>query len=72
MESAVGTSCGLSLSSSTFRSLGPTRRASGIRVVYFNPTETKLWLLIIYTKAKFDNLPTAFLAQLRQEIEDAN
>ena len=46
-------------------------KRGGVRVVYFNPTETKLWLLIVYTKAKFDNLPTAFLAQLRQEIEDA-
>jgi hypothetical protein len=46
-------------------------KRGGVRVIYFNPTETKLWLLIVYTKAKFDNLPTAFFAQLRQEIEDA-
>jgi hypothetical protein len=46
-------------------------KRGGVRVIYFNPTETKLWLLIVYTKAKFDNLPAAFFAQLRQEIENA-
>jgi len=30
-----------------------------------------VWLLIVYTKAKFDNLPTTFLVQLRKEVEDA-
>ena len=28
-------------------------------------------LLMVYTKAKFDNLPTGFLNQLRKEFEDA-
>jgi hypothetical protein len=28
-----------------------------------------LWLLIAYAKAKFDNLPTAFLAQLKEVID---
>ena len=46
-------------------------KRGGTRVVYFNPTETMLWLLIVYTKSKFDNLPRSFLAQLRQEIENA-
>ena len=46
-------------------------KRGGTRVVYFNPTETTLWLLIVYTKSKFDNLPRSFLAQLRQEIENA-
>lgn len=30
-----------------------------------------IWLLIAYTKAKFDNLPTEFLAELKQGVEDA-
>ena len=46
-------------------------KRGGARVIYFNPSETTLWLLIVYTKSKFDNLPGAFLAKLRQEIEDA-
>lgn len=29
-----------------------------------------IWLLIAYTKAKFDNLPTALLKQLKEEISD--
>jgi hypothetical protein len=28
------------------------------------------WLLIADTKAKFDNLPTAFLNQLKEEISN--
>jgi hypothetical protein len=28
-------------------------------------------VLIVYTKAKFDNLPAEFLAQLKQGVEDA-
>ena len=46
-------------------------KRGGARVIYFNPSETTLWLLIVYTKSKFDNLPGVFLAKLRQEIEDA-
>ena len=46
-------------------------KRGGARVIYFNPSETTLWLLIVYTKSKFDNLPAAFLAKLRQEIQDA-
>ena len=32
--------------------------------------EGQIWLLIAYTKAKFDNLPTAFLKQLKEAITD--
>ena len=46
-------------------------KRGGARVVYFNPTEEVIWLLIVYTKAKFDNLPTSFLAQMRKAVEDA-
>jgi len=28
-------------------------------------------LLIVYKKAKFDNLPTSFIVQLKQGVEDA-
>jgi hypothetical protein len=30
-----------------------------------------VWLLIVYAKAKFDNSPASFLAQLKKGVEDA-
>jgi mRNA-degrading endonuclease RelE of RelBE toxin-antitoxin system len=46
-------------------------KRGGARIVYFLEHEHTVWLLIVYTKAKFDNLPTAFLADLKKGIEDA-
>ena len=46
-------------------------KRGGARVVYFVVRDEVGWLLIVYTKAKFDTLPTSFLAQLRQGVEDA-
>jgi hypothetical protein len=46
-------------------------KRGGARVVYFNVDDDTIWLLIVYKKAKFDNLPTSFLVQLKQGIEDA-
>lgn len=40
-------------------------------MIYFIGRDGTIWLLIVYTKAKFDNLPTSFLAELKREIEDA-
>ena len=46
-------------------------KRGGTRVIYYNTlSEGSIWLLIAYTKAKFDNLPTAFLKQLKEEISD--
>ncbi len=44
-------------------------KRGGSRVIYFNELEGRIWLLIVYAKAKFDDLPVAFLAQLKQEVE---
>ena len=45
-------------------------KRGGARAVYYNLVEDGcIWLLIAYTKAKFDDLPTTFLNPLRQEIE---
>jgi len=44
-------------------------KRGGARVVYFNEFEGCIWLLIVYVKAKFDNLPASFLARLRYEVE---
>lgn len=44
-------------------------KRGGARVIYYNAnSEEAIWLLIAYAKAKFDNLPTAFLAQLKEVI----
>lgn len=46
-------------------------KRGGTRVIYDNTlSEGSIWLLIAYTKAKFDNLPAAFLRQLKEEISD--
>lgn len=46
-------------------------KRGGARVIYFNANTETIWLLIAYKKAKFDNLPTSFLAELKQGVEDA-
>jgi hypothetical protein len=47
-------------------------KRGGARVVYFNQlAHGVIALLIVYTKAKFDNLPTEFLLRLKQEFDDA-
>jgi len=37
-------------------------KRGGARVVYFNEFEGRIWLLIVYAKSKFDNLPVEFWA----------
>jgi hypothetical protein len=45
-------------------------KRGGARVIYYNVLDDgQIWLLIAYTKAKFDNLPVSFLNQLREEID---
>ena len=46
-------------------------KRGGARVVYFLAVNEVVWLLIVYTKSKFDNLPTSFLVQLKKGVEDA-
>lgn len=46
-------------------------KRGGARVIYFLAEDATIWLLIVYTKAKFDNLPTAFLEQLKKGVRDA-
>ena len=46
-------------------------KSGGARIIYFLHSDDTIWLLIVYTKAKFDNLPTSFLAQLRKAVQDA-
>ena len=45
-------------------------KRGGARVIYFNEIEGSIWLLIVYAKSKFDNLPAEFLAQLKSEVEN--
>jgi hypothetical protein len=45
-------------------------KRGGTRVIYYNVLDQgRIWLLIMYAKAKFDNLPAAFLNRLREEVE---
>lgn len=48
-----------------------TGKRGGARVIYFLATDGAVWLLIVYSKAKFDNLPASFLSQLKKGVEDA-
>jgi hypothetical protein len=46
-------------------------KSGGARIIYFLQATDTIWLLIVYKKAKFDNLPTSFIAQLRKAVQDA-
>ena len=46
-------------------------KQGGARIIYFLAVDTTVWLLIVYKKAKFDNLPTDFVAALKKGVEDA-
>ncbi|HUG21443.1 transcriptional regulator [Piscinibacter sp.] len=48
-----------------------TGKRGGARVIYFLAEDTTVWLLIVYTKSKFDSLATAFLEQLKKGVQDA-
>ncbi len=46
-------------------------KQGGTRVIYYNMlADGCIWLLIAYTKARFDNLPAAFLKQLKEELSN--
>lgn len=46
-------------------------KRGGARVIYYNQLDDgRVYLLIVYTKAKLDNLPAAFLNQLREEVQN--
>lgn len=46
-------------------------KRGGARVIYYNRLgDGNIWLLMVYTKAKFDNLPIAILQTLREEVDD--
>ena len=47
-------------------------KRGGARVIYFLAPDGTVWLLIVYSKAKFDDLPASFLAQLKREVEHAS
>jgi hypothetical protein len=46
-------------------------KRGGARVIYFNVMKQgTIWLLMVYTKAKFDNLPLSILKELKNEIDE--
>ena len=45
-------------------------KRGGVRVIYYNTLgHGQVWLLIVYAKSKFDNLPVSLLRQLREELD---
>ena len=51
-------------------SRGGMGKRGGARVIYFNEFQGRIWLLIVYAKAKYDNLPAEFLARLKNEVSN--
>ena len=46
-------------------------KRGGARVIYYNQlADGVIALLMVYTKTKFDNLPTDFLLELKKEFEN--
>jgi len=46
-------------------------KRGGARVIYFNVMKQgTIWLLMIYTKSMFENLPLSILKELKNEIEE--
>ena len=46
-------------------------KRGGARVIYYNQLANgTIALLMVYAKAKFDNLPTEFLVRLKKEFDD--
>lgn len=46
-------------------------KSGGMRVItYYIKPDGEIWLLMAYTKAKFDNLPADFLVALKKELFD--
>jgi hypothetical protein len=46
-------------------------KRGGARVIYFNVMKQgTIWLLMAYTKSKYDNLPLSVLKELKNEIEE--
>lgn len=44
-------------------------KRGGARVIYYNAEESQaIWLLIAYTKSKFDNLPASTLSKLKEAM----
>ena len=44
-------------------------KSGGTRVIYYNMLDDgEIWLLIAYTKSRFDNLPTNVLLKLKELI----
>lgn len=49
---------------------GDIGKRSGCRVIYFNKLEKEvIYLLLVYAKAKNENIPAQILKQLREELE---
>lgn len=43
-------------------------KRGGVRVIYFLEQDGSVWLLVVYAKAKFDNLSVNFLKRLKEAV----
>lgn len=50
------------------RHAAATWSEGGVRVIYFNELDGRIWLQVVYAKAGFDNLPAEFLPKLKAEM----
>ena len=46
-------------------------KRGGARVICFNANSQTIWLLIVYKKDQYDNLPKSFLVELKQGVEES-
>ena len=44
-------------------------KRGGARIVYFNEVQGRIWLLIVYAKAKFDNMPLSILKAWKEAFD---
>jgi hypothetical protein len=45
-------------------------KRGGVRVIYFNRLSSgEIWLLVLYAKARAENIPAHVLRQIKEEIE---
>ncbi len=52
-------------------SLSGLGKRGGVRVIYFNKLKNgEIWLLVIYKKAKMENIPAHILKAIREAVEN--
>ena len=50
--------------------IGGAGKRGGVRVIYFNSTSEKTWLLTLYAKNERENIPSHELRKIKEAIND--